>query len=785
MTDVSPSRDRRLFVGGERLRVTVDAPPSGGGDKFEPQTAAEARDLLLPMVRAVVEGASGLPPELRGERVYFEARLLPNYLAASHFPDVLLSRIGAVPVGSRADIGTYSTKSKAKETGTRRLILTADDEGLRLLAALIDRPGASRSEQQAFAEIRKLDRLSIADREEVILARPEDPETQITWEAVLHPSSTVHGEAEPLDEATMEKWFALVGRLGGRSHRDFVRQVGGLTFAPVVLAASRADELARFNPLRALRPMPTIRPRPRFGTRSVGRLAPPPSLLPAAQKPLVAVFDGGLREQVGGSKFFPGPDIDLTSEAADDDDLDHGTGVAGAVMYGLARPGDNARQPPCPVESLRVLPAPNIPDDLDGYWVLDQIKQAVVDKGYQIVNLSLGPALAVEDSTEPNRWTSELDQLAWERDVLFVVAAGNEGEQDRDLGLHRVQVPGDMVNGITVGACDFAPPDTPWGRVAYSSMGPGRHGNRIQPAGVQFGGTDGNQFPLLRVDGTFLDASGTSFSAPLVTHALADLATRLPVANPSVLRAFAVHYTERHRTYRKLVDEVGHGRFLLDFAQILDSGPDEAHVLFVDEIERGELIGYQLPVPTGSTGPLAITITLAYVSPVEPSQPTEYTRASLEMAVRPHQHQHRFSPPKGSTGMKPTTLDYTSPESFELLKAGWDISQEPVTKTLGAAPGSSEAQLRDAGKWETVRHYRLKLGAGETEMPRVELSYLARRAGLLDGSPSSVPFALVVSIVDASGNADFNDRVAAQFPTLTPLPRSQARIRGLQARARR
>ena len=153
VADVSPSRDRRLFVGGERLRVTVDAPPSGGGDKFEPQTAAEARDLLLPMVRSVVEGASGLPPELRGERVYFEARLLPNYLAASHFPDVLLSRIGAVPVGSRADIGTYSTKSKAKETGTRRLVLAADDEGLRLLAALIDGPGASRSEQQAFTEI--------------------------------------------------------------------------------------------------------------------------------------------------------------------------------------------------------------------------------------------------------------------------------------------------------------------------------------------------------------------------------------------------------------------------------------------------------------------------------------------------------------------------------------------------------------------------------------------------------------------------------------------------------
>ncbi len=260
--------------------------------------------------------------------------------------------------------------------------------------------------------------------------------------------------------------------------------------------------------------------------------------------------------------------------------MDHGTGVTGAVMYGLTQPGDTARQPPCLVESYRVFPAPSIPGDLHGYWVLDQIKDAITNGDHHVVNLSLGLELAVEDTTEPNRWTSELDQLAWERDVLFVVAAGNAGDQDRGLGLHRVQVPADMVNGVTVGACDTAPPDSPWTRAPYSSMGPGRHGNRIQPAGVQFGGTDTNYFPVLRADGGYLDATGTSFAAPLVTHALTDLATRLPVATPSVLRAFAVHFSERHRTYRRLVDEVGHGRFPLNFRPLLDSSPDDVSVLF-------------------------------------------------------------------------------------------------------------------------------------------------------------------------------------------------------------
>lgn len=784
MSDTSSPVDRRLFVGGERLRMDVETPPSGGGDKFEPQTPEQARELLLPMVRSLTETAAGLPSRLRGERVYIEARLLPNYLAASYFPDVLLSQIGAIPVGSRADTGVYRTKSKAQETGTRRLVLAVDDEGLELLEALVNQPGRSRSEQQAFAEIRKLDQISIASSDEIVLARPDDEGSEITWEAVLHPSTTIQGEALPLGPATMEKWFTLVGALGGRSHRDFVRQVGGLTFAPVVLASSRADQLARFNPLRALRPMPAIRPRPRFGTRAIAHLRPPPNNSPASSRPQVAVFDGGIHEVNPRSRFFPDGHVDLTPEAADPRELDHGTGVTGAVMYGLTRPGETAPQPPCPVESFRVFPAPHIPDDLFGYWVLDRIKQAVIGNGHDIVNLSLGVELAVEESTEPNRWTSELDQLAWERDVLFVVASGNDGEEDRDLGLHRVQVPADMVNGLTAGACDAAAPAAPWERAPYSSMGPGRHGNRIQPAGVQFGGTDTDPFPVLTADGSYLDAAGTSFAAPLVTHALADLASRLPVATPSVLRAFAVHFTERHRTHRKLIDEVGHGRFLLDFAPVLDSGPDQAHVLFVDEIERGELLGYQLPVPVGTTGPLAVTITLSYLSPVEPSQPTEYTRASLELAFRPHHLLHRFSPPKG-TGQKAQVLDYTSAEAFALLGAGWDMSQEPVTKSLGAPPGSSEGALRDAGKWETVRHHRFKLGAHETEQPRVELSYLARRAGLLDGSPSAVPFALLVSIVDTSGAADLHDRVTTQFPALTPLPRSQARVQALRLRSTR
>jgi hypothetical protein len=770
---------RRLLTNGEALRMEVEAPPSGGGEKYEPQTPEQARALLLPQIESVTATALQLPEDLRADRLYIEARLLPNYIAASYFPIALLAQIGAVPVGSRADSGLYRTKSRETTTGTRRLVLTVDDQGLRELERLVQRGGGTRTESQAFAEIRKLDEISIPSPDSIILARPDEADKPITWEAVLHPAATAMGlEPEPLGEAALEKWYRLVAVAGGQVYRDYVRRVGGLTFAPVSLDEHGAEQVARFNPLRALRPMPSIRPRPRFGSRAIARLRPPSDTTPIRQSPEVAVFDGGV-DSLNPSVLCPRMTSDLTKEPTDPDDLQHGTGVTAAVLYGLVQPGGQTSRPPLPVDSYRVLPAPAIPGDLNGYWVLDRIKETIASGGYKIVNLSLGPQQAVEEAMEPDRWTSELDQLAWENDILFVVAAGNDGDKDIATGLHRVQVPADMANGLSVGATNVPPPEKPWERAWYSSMGPGRQGNRIQPCGVEFGGDLYNRsFPVICADGSFVDSEGTSFAAPVVTHALADLATRLPRVNTNVLRAFPVHFAERHTRYRSLQDELGYGRIPLTFADDLDCAPGEVHVLYVDEINRGELVGYQIPIPRES-GAVQVAITLAYSSPVEPTQPTEYTSAALEMAFRPHHLMYRFRPPRGAGGGS-VDLDVTSQEARQLLEQDWQMSQEPVTKGLGRSGGSSETLLRDSGKWETLRHSRISLATGEASDPRLEISYVARRAGALDNSPTSVPFALLVTITDKSGGTDLYERTVKQFAALRPVPglQSQIRVRG-------
>lgn len=771
-------------MGGEVLRTDLQSVNTGGGPKYEPFTAVEARETLLPQLEAAVGSVSSLRPEQRApDRVYIEAQLLPNFISASDFPDALLTRIGAVPVGSRFASGTYQTRARVREGApTRRLILSIEDSGLSELLAIVAAAGGdARSDRAAFEEIRKFSDVGFADADEVIVQPLVGVDDEpLLCEAVLHPATTVNGEPVPLDDETLQRWVNFIsGR--GEVVQDYIRTVGGLTFSPVYVLPGSAEAITQFNPLRALRPMPAIRPRPGFGTRSTRRVAPPPTPSPIAPAPQVAVFDGGVDvDATRPSPYFPIVAADLTPEAPDQDDLDHGTGVTGATLYGLVAPGDVAPAIPLPTESFRVLPAPLVPHDLDGYWVLDQIRSVVEQGDHKIVNLSLGPEVSVEDSSEPSRWTSELDQLAWEYDVLFVVASGNAGHFPEHTGLHRVQVPADMVNGLGVGATDAAAPGAPWKRAGYSSMGPGRAGCRVQPVGVQFGGdNDTTLFPVLRADGTFLEASGTSFAAPVHTHALAELTTMLPKANPSILRAFSAHFAERPKSgHVKLRPEVGHGRFPLTFVDALDAGPNEVHVLYSEEISRGEIVGYRLPVPLASATDLELRITLAYASPVEPTQPTEYTQASVEMVLRPHDQMYTYNPPKELRGTHSgETHLLSSREAAARRNEGWKESQEPVAKSLGQVPGMPEVDLREHGKWETIRHQRVTLKAGEVRNPRLDVSYLARRTGSLDSSPADVPFAILVTVIDKAKAGDLYDKAAAQFSALQAVPRVASRVR--------
>lgn len=775
MTELPPpdGHRRRLFTNGSALKVDVSRVNSGRNTKFHPQTSFEAAELLRPQIASALHEKNELPKELSSDNLYFELRLLPNYLAASAFPERLAAFLDADLVGVKSDASQYETAARPpKLTITKNLVFTSKSNALERLSALANGEETNELGVRAFEEdLRKIDVVSLSAANNLnIEDTNEESAVLTTWEAVLHPQGRHEGHAFALDSDHIAKWHQAVLSVDGRIHPDYERSVGGITFSPVTMTLRSAQILRRFNGLRALRPLPKIRPRPGLRSRSAATVHSPGTHTPIRDDIRVAVFDGGVESFGRRKSLFPIGEFDVTPESTDRQDLAHGTAVVGAAMYGLLNSGSRAPRPAVNLDSYRVFPAPDIDGDLWGYWMLDRIIEIVKQGKHHIVNLSLGPEKHVEDFAEPDRWTSELDRLAHELGVLFVVAAGNGGEWAAlhpDSDFHRVQVPADMVNGLAVGSCTLPYPEKNWKRAPYSSMGPGRHGARVQPSGVQYGGTEEAGMPLLRGDGSIMHNHGTSFSAPLMTHALSRLAVELPTFNANTLRAFAVHFAERHRAYKAKVNEFGFGRFLLDYTQKLNAEPDEAHVLFEDSAVRSTLLGYQVPLPNRLVGDLELRITLSYTSTVDIAQATDYTDSSVDLTLRPHSEMRTYTSPVES---ETCVLDRRTNEALRLLTEGWKDSQEAPTLTLTPMADRSEAKLRESGKWETLRHYRVKVPQGKAFNPRLEIGYLARRAGTLIDDTPDLPFSLLVTVCEP-GSADFYDGVARAFPSLRALQR--------------
>ncbi len=526
--------DRPILTGGEALRRDAER-TSGGGPKYHPRSFGQAQAQLTPQVEILREAIEKTPGALRGARVVFEATVLPNYLANSYFPAELFREADLVPVGTRAASGSYETRTRVEENRpTKSYLLAGDERSIGKIAQLLAAHAVGGAVRAAQERLRQFDLIRLPTLEEVLRSRPELPDEELlTWEAVLHPAVDARGEATAAEhELVLGKWVEWVGLLGGEVARKYERRVRGMTFVPIRLPAGAAEDAVRFNPLRALRPMPKVRPVPIGPLRVVStgsRLpAPPPGQRPQSDL-RIAVFDGGVCNAL--PQLAPFVDaIDVTPEPASDDDVAHGTMVTGALLYGPLADGQELRTPDVAIDHFRVTPAPS-PDpwDVDLYWILDRIVELVTARGYRIVNLSLGPALPVDDQIEPHAWTAQLDDLAYAHDVLFVTAVGNNGLDDPTTGLNRVQVPSDMVNALSVGACDHRAPETAWARTPYSAVGR-PPGARLKPCGVAFGGTHAEPFRGMLAGERLGEGGGTSFATPPP-----------PTASPASRHASAQH----------------------------------------------------------------------------------------------------------------------------------------------------------------------------------------------------------------------------------------------------
>ncbi|HYO54363.1 S8 family peptidase [Archangium sp.] len=711
-----------------------------------------------------------MPKELRARHVVFEATLLPNYLAASHFPTALLDSHGLYPVGTRQAIGTLKTKKRApKDAPTKTLLLAGEPERvLQFADAAMRQPVGEKD--PIWGQLREFADLKLPTPDEVV-KEPKQPLGDgeiITWEAVLNPIGRNEMERSILGPEAFRQWVTHVRTLHGDVDVEFRREVGGVVFVPIALHAEAIRSAAQFNLVRALRPMPTIRPYRPTLRRSAIR-SPLPSAPDAGARPLtperVAIFDGGVNELNGYIRPFVTAE-DLTTEPATDDDLEHGSMVTSAFLFGHIEPRQKTLPVPVAyVDHFRVLPPPPAAAfDHRLYQLLDVMKEKIRERKYRYVNLSLGPDEVVDDG-EPHYWTAGLDELAEELGVTFFLAAGNNGEEDHALGFDRVQVPGDMVNGMAIGAASTLT-GTKAVRAAYSAIGPGRVGQRVQPIGVAFGGGAGLPFGGIDHRGQYAERAGTSFASPLAMRGAVQLGVFLgnDRATSSAIRSFSAHFAERAQKGHDSI-QLGFGRLPSSYDGIFACEPHTVTVVYQDQLARGEVIAMRLPVPSkglDDAAPLELEWTIAFASRVNPADATDYTLSGIEDTFRPHEMIRSATKDKQSMEIDLRQLDVAG-----LQSEGWSISQVPKAHSQRLKSGY-ESSRRAAGKWETILRGRVRLSAGELYLPRLDLKHISREDGILTREVAPLHMSMVATIRATPGVALY-DLVRQQFRILTPI----------------
>jgi subtilisin family serine protease len=733
----SPEKPRFLIGNGERLTEDARFITGPKPTKEPAYSIEEAAFRLAPRLSQTVRSIDALP-ELarpRGQAIAL-VTLHPEFLAKTQFPGSLFAGVGLRAVGSRArritpDKWTPKHKPIGHDPETIELYVAGSTQSFARWAESLELGGdylRGIEDLPRIEDIRPLDSLDRHGR----VRLPLDDSDSLLLEASIH----LPDEDGAAILASFKNYAAT---LGVKIMNEVGVAVPGLAFAPVRVPRSAVARLSQFAFLRSLRPVVKLRGLPSSRvTRSLGAPFAPPTRAPLNPSIRVAVLDGGVPDNHGlpHVKQYATPGV----AQAHPNFLEHGLAVTGAFLWGAlhAAPGMTYAS----VDHFRVLDVDDQQQsDLHAYRILRRVRDVVETGSHDIFNLSLGPDISVDDD-EVHPWTSTLDDLAADGSRLIVAAAGNNGAMPEPLC--RIQVPGDGVNCLCVGAADS--PDEGWRRAPYSAKGPGRRPGVTKPDIMAFGGGSDTAFRVVRRRGatyTLDNDMGTSFAAPLVTRAAAALRSLFSAnLHPLTLKCLLIHSADQagHTT-----EDVGWGRIASE-AELPLCPDNTARVIYQGDLPPKQLLRARIPIPKGLTGRIEITATICYATEVRASDPLNYTNSGVEVAYRPNAQKHSVN--------KETERESTYAQTAPFFKQGDYATEE-------------ERRTRDR-KWETVLHATKRVEASKLSDPVFDLHFIPRLGARDHAKPERIRYAMVIS-VHAPKNADIYERVLAEFPELQAL----------------
>jgi serine protease AprX len=265
-------------------------------------------------------------------------------------------------------------------------------------------------------------------------------------------------------------------------------------------------------------------------------------LAPAPQAPAIAIVDSGVQADnlAFGDRVVASVNLSSLAPGATGDDQGHGTmvaGVAAGAIDGLPGVAQNA-----PIVSVRTSDANGQSMTSDVIAAADWILANKGQYNIRVANFSLGSATQTTFRFDP---LDEAVERLWFNGVVVVAAAGNHGTGEGPVDMSYAPANDPFV--ITVGALDQVQTSDPtddtaawWSAYGYTIDGffkpevaaPGRY--MIMP--VPESASIPASFPDRVIAPGFIWMSGTSFSAPVVAGAAAQLLARHPDWTPDQVK---------------------------------------------------------------------------------------------------------------------------------------------------------------------------------------------------------------------------------------------------------
>ncbi|TOB64655.1 S8 family peptidase [Vibrio parahaemolyticus] len=732
----------------EKYSQLADPRPSAPSDKKNPYSFHKAKARLLGKLNSTVQRYNEIPAAAApAEMVVTKMTLHPAYLAKSYFPESLFNKYNLKSLGSKEVFikpEVQVTEKKVEQLSSSQYFVAGKKNDFERLIHDVNNESLNDSCSYDFTKFENIEFFDSKDKitESAEIAADNSNALKLRYEVVLH--------ATEEDKFVLDSFFGYIDSLGGSPFKDKTRFIKGLSFCFIELEPVKISQLAEFSFVRVVRPIPELNVKDKIGSlldvSEDFQQNPNSSHYSGEGHTNIAVFDGGLfasdceRKEV---RYF-----DLTNQQFDhEDNYLHGSLVTSAIVHGEASDFLTANNPVLNVDHFKVYSQADTLD-IGLVNVLDRISSVIRTKQYKFVNISLGPEVPSPDD-EPSLWTSTLDDLGSDGDVLIVVAVGNKGyylntELDNDLA--RIQPPADILNGLSIGAANSK--GKLWDRASYSCVGPGRRPGYVKPDALYFGGDDTEKLELITLgDYELKSITGTSFSTPLVTRAAAliDLATdgKLDVAT---IRALLIHSTGRNELDRS---QCGWGRINGNIEEILYCSENKVTCIYQGTLEKASGVRAAVPFPeelSNMKGKIELDATLCFYTDVDQQHTVSYTRAGVEVTFRPN-----------------------------FYKLGKD-SSEPNTRPLFNKKnilGDEQTLRRDAHKWETCYKVHDRLMATSLKDPIFDIKYLTRDEG--HGRSASemrnlppLHYSLVVTL---SFNKAYNvyKAIQEQYDLLTPL----------------